>query len=331
MSIKLRSLALVLLTLMFVSLGPSPTTQAHSASTHTPVILIPGIGGSTLSNHGDPIWVDLGKLVGSQLPGLNLFMMNWLRPLRLGVDGSTPWSNTYKIEVGDILRQPIVDGYSGMVRALTDQGYTEGKNLRLMPYDWRKDPALATEQLGRLVDLTLRETGAKQVILIGNTHRLSCAQVWLGHGHAHPDCQLVPIRSLRGAATGAELPVALAAHNRAIALHASKSQERRLDGKNYGVDQFIIAGTGRATLGAIVERMDWLGVAHKTERMIDGDEVDPLLSADLGHSKDPERAAAQIGSIAGVAYVNQSHTLLAQSSAVQRQVVDWLKEIKAID
>jgi len=397
MSRKLRGLAFLLLTLMLVALLPSESVHAKPTLHRTPVILIPGIGGSTLSNHGDLIWVDLGKLAGSQLPGFNLLLMNWLRPLRLAADGSTPWLGTYRVEVGDILRQPIVDGYSGMVRALTNQGYSEGKDLRLLPYDWRKDPVLASEQLGRLVDLTLKETGAKQVVIIGHSlggtiardyivrgggpkvkATISIGTPWLGTPIAYRALKYgwdmgmrIPIanwslfapsevrllvqnypsvytlapsaayfdwypdgylsRSGRWLSHEQTVNTALVAHNRGLALKSSGDKERLLNGKDYGVDQFIIAGTGRSTLGAIVERTDWLGITHKIERMIDGDEVVPLLSADLGHSKDPVRAAGQIGSIAGIAYVNQTHILLAQSFEVQRQVVEWMKQIRAIN
>ncbi len=397
MSRKLRSLVLLLLMLMLTTMVPTFTTHASGPSSRIPVIVIPGIGGSTLGNQSDLIWVDVGKLVGSNLPGFNLLFMNWLKPLRLAADGSTPWSPSYQIEVGDILRQPIVDGYSGMVRALTNHGYLEGKDLRLMPYDWRKDPALATEQLGRLVDQTLAETGAQQVVLVGHSlggviardyivggggpkvkASIAIGTPWLGTPIAYRALKYgwdlgmrIPIanwslfapsevRSLvqnypsvyslapksayfdwyadgylnrggRWLSHAQTVNTALAAHNRALALKASAAMERQLDGKDHGVAQFIIAGTGRSTLGAIVERTDWLGITDKSERMVDGDEVVPLLSADLGHSKDPDRAAAQIGSIAGIAYVNQTHILLAQSFEVQRHVVDWLKQIKAIN
>ncbi|HWH72379.1 MAG TPA: hypothetical protein VNT26_23660, partial [Candidatus Sulfotelmatobacter sp.] len=102
---------------------------------------------------------------------------------------------------------------------------------------------------------------------------------------------------------------------------------RLLDGESHGVLQYVLAGRGRQTLGAIAERKDWLGATHKTERMTDGDEVVPLLSADLGHSVDPARAERYLGDLEAVSYANEVHTFFTASPSVQNTVTGWIRSI----
>lgn len=396
-------LALGLLALLLGTSAPAlasaaPGLAPAAAAPQTrrlPIILIPGIAGSELYNQNELLWLDPVRLLGSQVPILNLFQMNWLMPLRLSSDGITPYKPSYRIRVGDLMRHTLTDAYSGMITALKNQGYVEGVDLRLFPYDWRQSPTLATEQLGALVDRTLRETGAGQVVLIGHSQggliardyvvrggasrvraTISLATPWLGAPLAYQALEygwdlglklpgtswsvLAPrdvrllvqnypsvyamapgrrywdwydegylTRSGRSLAYGESLEKAIAPHNRALASQGAAFQDRLLDGEDHGVLQFVLAGRGRRTLGGIAERKDWLGVTHKTESYLDGDEVVPVHSADLGYSKDPAQVERYIGKVAGVAYANHTHTFFAQSVAVQETVVRWLDLIQA--
>lgn len=149
-----------------------------------PVILIPGLAGSELYNKNELVWLNSWRLVGSHLPIFDLFNMGWLMPLRLAKDGVAPYNSSHEIRVGDVMRHHATDAYSGMVKALKGRGYSEGHDLRLFPYDWRKDPTQAADQLGRLVDRTLAETGAPQVILIGHSQGGLIARDYVVRGGA---------------------------------------------------------------------------------------------------------------------------------------------------
>jgi pimeloyl-ACP methyl ester carboxylesterase len=169
-----RIVAAIVLAFMAAAWIPAPAhaEENHAASAQAqryPVIFVPGIAGSELYNDKELVWINAGRLLGSQLPILSLFSMNWLLPLRLAADGVSPYLPAYHIHTGDIMRKNLTDAYSGMLEMLKAEGYVEGRDLRLLPYDWRLDPALAADQLGRLVDMTLAETGARQVILVAHS------------------------------------------------------------------------------------------------------------------------------------------------------------------
>lgn len=358
-----------------------------------PVILLPGIAGSELYNGTELVWINVMRLIGRQLPIFSFLNMGWLLPLRLAEDGLSPYSANYRVRVGDVLRHGVTDGYSGLIRALRTQGYVEGDDLRLMPYDWRKEPGLAAEQLGQLVDRTLAETGASQVVLIGHSlggliardyvvrggapkvkATIALATPWFGVPVAYRALAygwdfgiripgtgwsaLAPADVKRLAQNfpsvyalapgkawfdwqpegylsrdGRQFPFkqsleeGLGAHNRALALRAPAYQERLLDGRDHGVMQFVFAGTGRRTIIGLDEQRSSSGALRMTERYGDGDEMVPLVSADLGYHLDEKRAERYIGKVVSVAYVNQPHILFAQSPAVHDVVLAWLDVI----
>ncbi len=386
-------LAAMLLMFAPTALAVAPPQTASASGVRYPVILVPGIAATEIYNRNELVWLNTWRLLGSQLPVISLFQLNWLMPLRLSADCATPYSGGTELRVGDLLRHGLTDVYSGLIGSLKEQGYVEGSDLRLFPYDWRKDPTFAADQLGQLVDRTLRETGAPQVVLIGHSQggliardyvvrggapkvkaTISLATPFLGAPMAYkaleygwdlgikvpgtnwgvmaPDqikllAQNYPsvyalspsaryfdwypegyvTRSGRNLSYLESLGQAIAPHNRGLSDRAAAYQQRLLNGKDYGVLQFVVAGSGRSTFAGVAERKDWLGMTQKTERFLDGDEVVPLYSADLGYSKDKSRVAQAIGRVQAVSYVNANHTFFAQSAAVQRVIVDWLASL----
>lgn len=96
-----------------------------------------------------------------------------------------------------------------------------------------------------------------------------------------------------------------------------------LDGSDYGVPHYLIAGRGQPTLVA-AEQGEWFGLPTWDEVEEDGDDTVPLYSADAGAGRDPQLPARLLGQVAGVAYVRSTHLLLMTSTAVLEQVADWL-------
>lgn len=101
-----------------------------------------------------------------------------------------------------------------------------------------------------------------------------------------------------------------------------------LDGRHYGVCQYLLAGTGEPTLVA-AEEGEWMGFPTWDEELADGDDTVPRLSADLGASRDPTLPARWLGPVAGVAHVRGQHAFLLANRGVQEQVVRWLASAQA--
>lgn len=163
-----RAVALLVLAAVLLLAWQPPQANAQS-TTRTPVVFVPGIAGTELYNGNELVWVNAWRLLGSQVPILNLFQMSWLLPLRLAADGAAPYYSASQIRPGDLMRNNLTDIYGGMLATLRKDGYAEGRDLFLFPYDWRQDLTTAADQLGRKVDQVLNQTGASQVILVSHS------------------------------------------------------------------------------------------------------------------------------------------------------------------
>ncbi len=145
----------------------------------TPVIIIPGIGGSefraaqdfqsTIRECGDSgaspyyylkdevIWVN-------ELKAADIACDDYFDVLKLKIDGVTP---DYP-EV--VLSGDIYSGtYSKLIKFLVDNGYEQNKTLFVFPYDWRKDVALTSSQLQNLITSIKNQTGAAKVDIIAHS------------------------------------------------------------------------------------------------------------------------------------------------------------------
>ncbi|HYG58016.1 MAG TPA: alpha/beta fold hydrolase [Symbiobacteriaceae bacterium] len=159
----------MLLAVVLLMALPTYTFADVTGARRYPVIFVPGIGGTELYNHNELVWVNTWRLAGSHLPIFNLLNMNWLLPLRLAADGATPYYNSDQIRTGDIMRHNLTNVYGGMLSSLRTAGYTEGKDLFVLPYDWRLDLAVASAILSDQVDRVLAKTGAAQVVLVSHS------------------------------------------------------------------------------------------------------------------------------------------------------------------
>ena len=139
----LRSISACLFCAAFVVVGAVQTVQANTPE--RPIIFIPGITGSVLSDaEGNVIWGDLGSLRSSNFHQMNLLPTT-----------GTPVA----LNASDVLREvPLLFGtievglYSGIIDFLAGKktfrerisgapykgGYTEGKDLFIFAYDWRR-------------------------------------------------------------------------------------------------------------------------------------------------------------------------------------------------
>ncbi|MDO8570440.1 MAG: PQQ-binding-like beta-propeller repeat protein, partial [Candidatus Daviesbacteria bacterium] len=143
----------------------------------TPVIFIPGVGGSELKvknnviwskddghggtynhgyNAGEKIWVNEGE-------GASLGDDDYFDILRLKSDGT---GSEAELELtGDI----YTGAYSNTIKFFTDNGYTLNQDLFVFPYDWRKDIILTAPLLDQKIDAIKTQTGAAKVDLVAHS------------------------------------------------------------------------------------------------------------------------------------------------------------------
>ena len=115
-----------------MSFTPMPL---KSAPTRTPVIIIPGIMGSELLDNDI---IGLNKLIWPDTVKIALNPTDdFLDVLKMNDDGYSIKSNIY---TRDITREVSNNEYwSTLINLLTDQGFIEGVDLFVFPYDWREN------------------------------------------------------------------------------------------------------------------------------------------------------------------------------------------------
>ncbi|MBU0579915.1 MAG: alpha/beta hydrolase, partial [Candidatus Margulisbacteria bacterium] len=164
-----------------------------------PIILIPGIMGSVLFNdvnddnhlYRNPIAFEFDEFIWVDV---QQFIWDWNHPdsfldvLQLDDDGITPLSTDYKIKVAPLRNDDLTavydlktilptSKYKNLLDSLenTENGYklddfnydhTEGENLYLFTYDWRKGNSLSAEMLSNLIDSILIWNNTDKVNLI---------------------------------------------------------------------------------------------------------------------------------------------------------------------
>ncbi len=153
-------------------------TTPPLAPAKTPLILIPGIGGSeftassaithaatdghggTFSHNydaGELLWVNIAQAL---LPGTD----DYFDVLRMNTDGTTPLHNEVTLD-GSVVPQ----AYGNFVKFFTDNGYVLNKDLFLYPYDWRKDVTISAFLLDGRVNQVLQQTGTTKVDIVAHS------------------------------------------------------------------------------------------------------------------------------------------------------------------
>jgi len=112
-----------------------------------PVILIPGITGTYLYKNYDDneeIWPNLSKIL---LPGDD----SYLNDLALNEDGTE--NVNFPIIPGDIIRGISgVHVFDNLIEVLIENGYEEGEDLFVFPYDWRFSTESTAQLLKEKID-----------------------------------------------------------------------------------------------------------------------------------------------------------------------------------
>jgi len=135
-----------------------------STAAHNPIIIVPGITGSVLTkDYGDDseLWPNIPQLALSPTD-------SFLDDLELLQDG-TP-SAARPLTVGDIIRSaPDTDVFDGLIATLLQDGYKEGVDLFVMPYDWRLSNTTTQAQLTGVIANALKLSGKTKVNIIAHS------------------------------------------------------------------------------------------------------------------------------------------------------------------
>jgi len=130
-----------------------------------PVIVLPGVMGTSLNLLGQYLWVDPVLAIPDPFD-------SYLFALELDKNGnSVPGISTGPIFDGTVpvLFSSNLDFYSGLLNHLRGTGYQTGQTLFTFPYDWRLDNATNAVRLQTLIDQVLQQTGAPNVNIIAHS------------------------------------------------------------------------------------------------------------------------------------------------------------------
>ncbi|MFA6301097.1 MAG: hypothetical protein WC609_01965 [Candidatus Paceibacterota bacterium] len=110
----------------------TPWCKNQSCLTHNPVIIIPGVLGTEINrpteNGTEKLWLDL-------VHNLMDIGDEFMDPLQFNSDLTPSDTN---LTIGDVIRKVLFFDYGdGLVEEFQNQGYVEGTDLFLFPYDWR--------------------------------------------------------------------------------------------------------------------------------------------------------------------------------------------------
>lgn len=156
---------------------PTPSPSPTPVPSKTPLILIPGIGGSELKveedtiwnkddghggefNHiypdGEKVWVNEGEAAN---PGED----DYFDVLRMKTDGVTPEAN-----IG--LTGNLYSGaYQGAIDFFTSNGYILNQDLFVFPYDWRLDISGTATLLDQKIQSIKQQTGFQKVDIVAHS------------------------------------------------------------------------------------------------------------------------------------------------------------------
>ncbi|MBN1312825.1 MAG: choice-of-anchor L domain-containing protein [Anaerolineae bacterium] len=141
-----------------------------TSTARTPLIFVPGMGGSELDNANGEQWPNIQYVFDDPNDTL-------LRSLRLDSDGASQYPGTLPIQVGDMLRLQTVDTHLPFVGTVEQDIYDKtiktfehaGYTVFPYPYDWRKDIDPSANDLLAFIDDVRDQTSASQVDIMSHS------------------------------------------------------------------------------------------------------------------------------------------------------------------
>jgi pimeloyl-ACP methyl ester carboxylesterase len=143
---------------------PDPVPQVQPA--RTPVLIVPGILGTELSDPSGKLWLN-------PLKNISDIGDQFMDPLQFNSDASPTDMNVSK---GNVLGQVSYVGHQffdysdSLVKQFKDQNYTEGTDLFFFPYDWRYGVNdTIVEQLAQKIAAIKIQTGNSKVDIVAHS------------------------------------------------------------------------------------------------------------------------------------------------------------------
>ena len=153
------------------------TNFALSQEQKRPLVIVPGILGSVLSENGEIVWGSSRSLKRDNISRLNLLS-----------------DSEADLRATDIVRQvPLLFGwinvpvYSTLIRFLSDSlGYQEGANLHVFYYDWRRTNFATAKHLSEFIQ---DRVGDQQFDLIAHSMGGLVSRIMLAGGTSNGVCE----------------------------------------------------------------------------------------------------------------------------------------------
>ncbi len=140
-----------------------PAMRLEGPDTKEPVIIVPGILGSRLNrvSDGEEVWPNITKMTNLLTPD-----DNYLDELKLDSNGN---------EILDINSPEIVESvlflnqYGNLIQIFKDNGYELGEDLFIVPYDWRLDIEVSSNELDSIISQALANSPTGKVNIIAHS------------------------------------------------------------------------------------------------------------------------------------------------------------------
>jgi hypothetical protein len=147
-----------------------PTPVNPPPPLKNPILIIPGVEGTEIFKDTEKLWLDIGRNftdLGDQFMDPMQFNNN-ITPIEPGLTVGEVISK----KIIDLLVKEVVvlDYTEGLIKEFNDQGYIEGSDLFLFPYDWRYGvSANVIESLKQKINEIKTQTGSQEVDVVAHS------------------------------------------------------------------------------------------------------------------------------------------------------------------
>lgn len=158
---------------------PTPTVTPTLTPTpilKTPLILIPGIGGSELKVNEEKMWIDDDGHGGMFSHLYPVGEKVWINKLQAGLPGEDDYFDVLRMEIDGKtskttleLTGTLFDSYSDAINFFISQDYTLNQDLFVFPYDWRKDISGTKNFLDDAIQQIKSQTGSSKVDIVAHS------------------------------------------------------------------------------------------------------------------------------------------------------------------
>jgi len=143
----------------------------------TPLILIPGIGGSELKVGEDIFWNQDDGHGGTFNRAYAKDEIIWVNESKAGEFGDDDYFDVLRMKTDGVSSEANLDltgnlytgAYQETINFFTSIGYTLNEDLFIFPYDWRKDISLTADILDTKINQIKSQTGTAKVDIVAHS------------------------------------------------------------------------------------------------------------------------------------------------------------------